>query len=83
MHFGFCLPNNQGIEDPSEFAELAALAEELGYESVWVSEHLFHASYVEARLETRPYHEALTVLTVQTVQEDGPVPRTDHRTPTN
>ena len=64
MHFGFCLPNNQGIEDPSEFAHLARLAEELRYESVWVSEHLFHASYVEARLGGRPYHEALTVLTV-------------------
>ncbi|MEE9281211.1 MAG: TIGR03619 family F420-dependent LLM class oxidoreductase, partial [Myxococcota bacterium] len=41
---------------------LAPLAESLGYDSVWVSEHLFHASYVAERLGDRPYHEALTVL---------------------
>ena len=64
MRFGFCVPNNQGIEDPAELLELARLAEQLGYDSVWVSEHLFHASYVAERLGQRPYHEALTVLSI-------------------
>ena len=62
MKFGFCLPNNQGVEDPRELVALAQFAEELGYDSVWVSEHVFHASYVAQRLGDRPYHEALTVL---------------------
>lgn len=62
MRFGICLPNNQGVEDPAELVELARYAEELGYDSVWVSEHVFHASYVAQRLGDRPYHEALTVL---------------------
>ena len=64
MRFGFCVPNNQGIEDPAELLELARLAEQLGYDSVWVSEHLFHASYVAERLGQRPYHEALTILSI-------------------
>jgi probable F420-dependent oxidoreductase len=68
MHFGFCLPNNQGVDDPADLVELAVLAEDLGYDSVWTSEHLFHASYVEKRLGDRPYHEPLTVLAAVAVR---------------
>ncbi|MGE0484735.1 MAG: TIGR03619 family F420-dependent LLM class oxidoreductase [Gammaproteobacteria bacterium] len=63
MKFGLCIPNNQGVNSVRELVDIAALGEDLGYDSVWVSEHLFHASYVAARLGDRPYHEALTVLT--------------------
>ena len=62
MRFGFHLPNNQGLEDAGDVVEIARLAEGLEYDSVWVSEHLFHASYVAQRLGDNPYHEALTVL---------------------
>lgn len=63
MRLGYEIPNNQGVAEVAALLELAVEAEALGYHSVWVSEHLFHAEYVAKRLADRPYHEALTVLT--------------------
>jgi len=63
MKLGYAIPNNQGVEKVSDLLELAGDAEQLGYHSVWVSEHLFNTAYVAKRLGNRPYHEALTVLT--------------------
>lgn len=63
MRLGFSIPNNQGVERVSDLVRLAVEAEELGYASVWVSEHLWHAGYVARRLGEKPYHEPLTVLT--------------------
>lgn len=62
MRFGLCLPNNQGVAHVRELVALARDAEDIGFDSVWVSEHLFHASYVAERLGNRPYHEPLTIL---------------------
>lgn len=62
MKIGFAVPNNQGVEDPNDLVALAVTAENLGYSSVWVAEHLFHASYVAKRLGDKPYHDALTIL---------------------
>jgi len=62
MKFGVSLPNNQGVPRMSKLVDLAVAAEDSGFDSVWVSEHLFHATYVAARLENRPYHEPLTLL---------------------
>ncbi|MGR8918147.1 MAG: TIGR03619 family F420-dependent LLM class oxidoreductase [Gammaproteobacteria bacterium] len=67
MKFGISIPNNQGVRSVRELVDVAVEAEALGYDSVWVSEHLFHASYVGERLGDRPYHEALTVLTAAAV----------------
>ena len=70
MQFGISVPNNQGISSVRGLIDVARDAEQLGYHSVWVSEHLFHASYVAARLGDKPYHEALVVLTaIATVTE--------------
>lgn len=63
MDFGISIPNNQGITSVRDLVAVAAEAEQCGFDSVWVSEHLYHASYVASRLGDRPYHEALTVLT--------------------
>ena len=63
MKLGFSLPNNQGMVHVNDLVTLAVEAESLGYHSVWVSEHLFHATYVASRLGDAPYHEALTILT--------------------
>lgn len=63
MKYGYALPNNQGVADVREIVSLAAHAEQHGYHSVWVSEHLFHAEYVAKRLGNAPYHDPLTVLT--------------------
>jgi probable F420-dependent oxidoreductase len=62
MHLGVALPNNQGVRDPGDLVALEHDAEALGFESLWVSDHLFHAGYVGERLGDRPYHEPLTVL---------------------
>ena len=67
MRFGLSLPNNQGVARIDSLVALAVDAEQRGLDSVWVSEHLFHASYVEQRLNGAPYHEALTVLTATAV----------------
>ena len=63
MKIGYSIPNNQGVEDPNDLVALAVKAEQFGFDSVWVAEHLFHSSYVAERLGDKPYHDALTVLT--------------------
>ena len=63
MQLGYSVPNNQGVDAVGDLVVLAVEAEALGYNSVWVSEHLFHAEYVAKRLGDRPYFDPLTVLT--------------------
>ncbi len=63
MRYGFVLPNNLGVEDPSEVVGLGVRAEELGFDSVWVNHHILHLGYVKERLGTRPYQDALITLT--------------------
>lgn len=63
MRLGYSIPNNQGVTDVAQLVELGVFAEQIGCSSVWVSEHLFHATYVEQRLGNRPYFEPMTVLT--------------------
>ncbi|MCH8108469.1 MAG: LLM class flavin-dependent oxidoreductase, partial [Chloroflexi bacterium] len=50
MKIGISLGNNQGAEDVRSILNLGARAEELGFDSVWVSEHVFNVSYVYDRL---------------------------------
>ena len=63
MKFGYSIPSNQGFENVHALVDLAALAEQKGFDSVWASEHLFHSSYIAERLDNRPYFEPLTILT--------------------
>ena len=44
MHIGISLQNNQGIEDVQSIIQLARRAEELGFASVWVHDHVFNAA---------------------------------------
>ncbi len=75
MRFGFCVPNNQGIEDPAELLELARLAEQLGYDSIWVSERLFHASYVAARRRVTRFGDGWHPLSLSPAEL---TPKTEH-----
>ena len=62
MKFGFVLPNNWGLPDPSVIVDLGVEAEEKGLESVWVNHHVINIGYIAERLDDRPYYDALTVL---------------------
>ncbi len=62
MRFGFVLPNNWGLDDPTTLIDLAVAAEERGLDSVWVNHHVINVGYIADRLGDRPYYDALTVL---------------------
>lgn len=62
MRIALSIPSNNGVRDPLALADLAVLAEDLGFDSVWTSEHLTHVSYVHERLGDRPYFHPLATL---------------------
>ena len=62
MKFGVTIPNNWGIEDPQQVLAFGPLAEELGYDSVWVMDHLFNDGYIRERLDGKPYYNPLATL---------------------
>ena len=62
MKFGVTIPNNWGIEDPQQVLAFGPLAEELGYDSVWVMDHLFNNGYIRQRLDSKPYYNPLATL---------------------
>ena len=62
MKIGFSLLNNWGIEDAQALVGLATLAEELGFDSVWVHDHVFNVGHVFDRIGGKPYYEPLTLL---------------------
>ena len=62
MEFGVTIPNNWGIEDASAVIGFGPLAEELGYDSVWVMDHLFNNGYIRERLDDRPYYHPMATL---------------------
>lgn len=62
MKFGVTIPNNWGIEDPRQVLALGPLAEDLGYDSLWVMDHLFNAGFIRERLENKPYYHPLSTL---------------------
>lgn len=70
MRFGYSIPGNQGFEDAGELVKLGEMAEALGFDSVWASEHLFHSAYIADRLDNRPYYEPLTILTAIAVRTE-------------
>jgi alkanesulfonate monooxygenase SsuD/methylene tetrahydromethanopterin reductase-like flavin-dependent oxidoreductase (luciferase family) len=63
MKFGFSLSNNQGIDDVQAIVRLAIRAEELGFDSVWASDHVFNVSYVFERIGDKPYYDPLVLRT--------------------
>jgi alkanesulfonate monooxygenase SsuD/methylene tetrahydromethanopterin reductase-like flavin-dependent oxidoreductase (luciferase family) len=62
MKFGVTIPNNWGIEDPQQVLELGPVAETLGYDSIWVMDHLFNNGYIRERLDDKPYYHPLATL---------------------
>ena len=62
MKLGFSLLNNQGIEDVQALVGLAVRAEALGFDSVWVHDHVFNVGHVLERIGDKPYYEPLALL---------------------
>ena len=62
MEFGVTVPNNWGIEDVNAALSFGPLAEELGYDSVWVMDHLFNNGFIRERLDDKPYYHPLATL---------------------
>ena len=62
MEFGVTIPNNWGIEDAQAVIGFGPLAEELGYDSVWVMDHLFNNGYIRERLDDKPYYHPMATL---------------------
>lgn len=60
--FGVTIPNNWGVEDPHEVLALGPEAEQMGYDSVWVMDHLFNAGYIRERLDDKPYYHPMATL---------------------
>ncbi|WP_340268504.1 TIGR03619 family F420-dependent LLM class oxidoreductase [Sphingobium mellinum] len=68
MKIGLSIPNNWGIADARELIEIGVLAEELGFHSLWTSEHLVNVSYVRDRIGNGPYYSALSILSALAVR---------------
>ena len=62
MKFGVTIPNNWGIADPGQVLAMGPLAESLGYDSVWVMDHLLNTGYIRDRLDDKPYYHPLATL---------------------
>ena len=63
MKFGFIIPHNFGLDDPDDVVNIGTTAEELGFDSVWVNHHILNVGYIFDRLGSKPYYDAITVLT--------------------
>ena len=57
MKIGVTIPNNWGVQDPKQVLAFGPLAENLGFDSVWVMDHLFNTGYIRERLENKPYYQ--------------------------
>jgi probable F420-dependent oxidoreductase len=62
MKFGITIPNNWGVEDVKQVLAFGPLAEELGYDSIWVMDHLFNTGYIRQRLDDKSYYHPLATL---------------------
>ena len=47
----------------SEFESIGTSVEDLGFDSVWVMEHVFNTGYIKERLQDRHYYHPLATLT--------------------
>ena len=62
MKVGIALPNNWGVMDPLDIVDVAVRAEELGFASVWASEHVINTAYIQSRIGKRPYYHPMAIL---------------------
>jgi probable F420-dependent oxidoreductase len=62
MRIGISLLNNWGFDDVHALVDLAIRADEFGFDSVWVHDHVFNVGHVRERIGDKPYYEPLTLL---------------------
>ena len=62
VQIGVTIPNNWGVADPKQVLALGPEAEQMGYDSIWVMDHLFNTGYIRERLEDKPYYHPMAML---------------------
>lgn len=62
MQIGIALPSNWGLPDPSVLVELAVEAEAVGFDAIWLGEHIFNIGYIKERIGDRPYYSPLALI---------------------
>jgi probable F420-dependent oxidoreductase len=70
MKFGVTIPNHFGVDDPHKVVALGEMAEELGFDSLWVMDHLFNVGYIRERLNDKPYYHPLGMLSYLAAKTD-------------
>ncbi len=61
MHIGVTIPNNWGIAEPLSYWPWGP-GQALGYDSIWVMDHLLNSGYIRERLDDKPYYHPLATL---------------------
>ena len=64
MKYGLLVPHFGEDADRGKLLEGARRAEALGYDSLWVRDHLLYVPHGEMERPDRTFYEALTTLTV-------------------
>ena len=62
VKLGLKLPTNWGVMDPVVLSDMAVKAEEMGFASIWASQHLVNAGYILERLGNTPYYHPMAML---------------------
>ena len=62
VQIGVTIPNNWGVSDPQQVLALGPEAERMGFDSIWVMDHLFNTGYIRERLDDRPYYHPMAML---------------------
>ena len=62
MQIGLALPSSWGLPDPHALVDVSVQAEQLGFDAIWMGEHVLNSGYIAERLGDAPYYGMLAML---------------------